>query len=133
MHNMLNPASRVASLLLLGGVFAASCVAQDTKLRPAESPRQISVFMIGDSTMADKPLIPAYPERGWGQLLPMYFKSEVRVENHAMNGRSTKSFIHEGRWDTVQKGLQAGDFVIIQFGHNDEKTNANRFAAPFGE
>ena len=61
----------------------------------------ITVHMIGDSTMANKPVIPANPERGWGQMLHMYFKDSVRVENYAQNGRSSKSFIAEGRWDKV--------------------------------
>jgi len=95
---------------------------------------RITLHMIGDSTMANKPVIPANPERGWGQMLYMYFKDSVRVENYAQNGRSTKTFIAEGRWDKVVAALKPGDFVIVQFGHNDEKTNdVNRGTAPFGE
>ncbi len=94
----------------------------------------ITLHLIGDSTMANKPVIPANPERGWGQMLSLYFKDSVRVENYAQNGRSSKSFIAEGRWDKVLAVLKPGDFVIIQFGHNDEKTNdVNRGTAPFGE
>jgi lysophospholipase L1-like esterase len=94
----------------------------------------IAVHMIGDSTMANKPVIPANPERGWGQMLHMYFNESVRVENYAQNGRSSKTFIAEGRWSKVVAALKPGDFVIIQFGHNDEKTNdVNRGTAPFGE
>jgi lysophospholipase L1-like esterase len=90
------------------------------------------VFMIGDSTMANKPLEPAQPERGWGQLLPLYFRDGVRVVNLAVNGRSSKSFRDEGRWEPVVKNLRKGDFVIIQFGHNDEKANdPKRYSAPF--
>ena len=92
------------------------------------------IHMIGDSTMADKPVIPANPERGWGQMLPVFFKDTVRVKNYARNGRSTKSFIAEGLWDKVVAELKPGDFVIIQFGHNDEKTgNPNVGTAPSGE
>lgn len=95
---------------------------------------RITVHMIGDSTMANKPIIPANPERGWGQLFQMYFKDSVSIENYAQNGRSTKTFIAEGRWNKVVAALKPGDFVIIQFGHNDEKTNdVNRGTAPFGE
>jgi lysophospholipase L1-like esterase len=84
--------------------------------------------------MANKPIIPANPERGWGQMLQMYFKDSVRVENYAQNGRSSKSFIAEGRWDKVVAAIKPGDFVIIQFGHNDEKTNdVKRGTAPFGD
>jgi lysophospholipase L1-like esterase len=92
-----------------------------------------TIFMIGDSTMADKPVIPANPERGWGQLLPLYFQDGVRIENHAVNGRSTKSFIDQNRWQTVTNRLRPGDYVIIQFGHNDEKIkDPRRYTEPFG-
>ena len=80
-----------------------------------------TIFMIGDSTMANKPLIPENPERGWGQMFGIYFKAGVRVENHSLNGRSSKSFRDEGHWSAVQNRLKPGDWVIIQFGHNDEK------------
>jgi beta-xylosidase/lysophospholipase L1-like esterase len=79
-----------------------------------------TIFLVGDSTMADKPNL-AHPERGWGQLLPERVLPPARVENHAVNGRSTKSFIDEGRWDAVVSRLRAGDWMIIQFGHNDQK------------
>lgn len=89
-----------------------------------------TIYLIGDSTMADKP-ITDNPERGWGQLLPAFFTDEVRIENHARNGRSTGSFIREGRWDTVTARLHAGDHVIIQFGHNDQsKQKGDRYTPP---
>ena len=92
-----------------------------------------TIFLVGDSTMANKPLIPENPERGWGQMLPPYFKAGVRVENHAMNGRSSKSFRDEGRWQAVEDKLKPGDWVVIQFGHNDEKDqDLARFTTPFG-
>lgn len=77
------------------------------------------LYLAGDSTMANKPL--DLPERGWGQSLATFFKDADTVQNHAMNGRSTLSFITEGRWEKIVTALQAGDAVIIQFGHNDEK------------
>lgn len=93
-----------------------------------------TLHLIGDSTMADKPKEPANPETGWGQALPVWLKPEAgRVVNYAMNGRSTQSFIHEGRWAKVVAALQPGDFVIIQFGHNDEKVDKPAvYAAPRG-
>jgi DNA sulfur modification protein DndE len=95
-------------------------------------PKTTRIFMIGDSTMADKPLADN-PERGWGQLLPQFFTDDVSIKNHAVNGRSTKSFIREGRWDSVMKYLQKDDWVFIQFGHNDsKKEDSNRYAAPGG-
>ncbi|MEO6721237.1 MAG: glycosyl hydrolase family 28 protein [Ferruginibacter sp.] len=91
--------------------------------------KKITIFLIGDSTMANKPL-EENPERGWGQLFPNYFTDEVAIENHAVNGRSTKSFINEHRWDTVMSRLNTGDFVMIQFGHNDSKVEDSTRSAP---
>ena len=79
------------------------------------------VHLAGDSTMATKPI--DSPERGWGMSLHGLFKDPAMVHNHAMNGRSTKSFINEGRWDRLASLLRPGDYVIIQFGHNDEKVD----------
>jgi DNA sulfur modification protein DndE len=94
-----------------------ACLALTLSLAAAHAaPR---VFLIGDSTMADKPL--DLPERGWGMALGAFLVDPAMVHNHAMNGRSTKSFIAEGRWSKVLAELQSGDFVLIQFGHNDEK------------
>ena len=70
--------------------------------------RRMTIFMIGDSTMADKPLADN-PERGWGQLFPKFLTGDVVIKNYAVNGRSTKSFIREGRWDSVMKYLQKDD------------------------
>ena len=81
--------------------------------------QQVSVYLIGDSTMSEKD-ISAYPEHGWGMPFSYFFDQTVKVENHARNGRSTRSFREEGRWDVVEQKLQAGDYVFIQFGHNDE-------------
>lgn len=81
----------------------------------------VTLFMVGDSTMADKTELEASPERGWGQLFPTYLTDDVVVQNHAKNGRSTKSFLAEGRWDEVMNRAKKGDIVIIQFGHNDTK------------
>lgn len=84
---------------------------------PAEKP--IKVFLVGDSTMSQKQ-VKAYPEAGWGMPFTFFWKPEVRVDNRAQNGRSTKSFINEKRWSSVMDSLREGDYVLIQFGHNDE-------------
>ena len=89
-----------------------------------------TVFMIGDSTMANKSLKGGAKERGWGMALQCYFDDFVRIDNHAVNGRSSKSFIDEGRWQTVVDKIQPGDYVFIQFGHNDEKPKADRHTDP---
>ncbi|HEY4286773.1 MAG TPA: pectinesterase family protein [Puia sp.] len=89
----------------------------------------ITVWLVGDSTMADKE-VKAYPETGWGMPFSYFFDSAVRVDNRAKNGRSTKSFISEGRWDAVEKGMRAGDYVLIQFGHNDEVPTKKTYTTP---
>ena len=94
------------------------------------SDRVITVYMIGDSTMANKSLDAGNQERGWGHVLGGYFTEDVRVENHAVNGRSSKSFINEGRWDAVVNKIRPGDYVFIQFGHNDEKADPKRHTDP---
>lgn len=90
----------------------------------------VTIFMIGDSTMANKDLTGRNPERGWGMVLPRYFTEEIRIDNHAVNGRSSKSFIDEGRWDKVLSRIKKGDYVFIQFGHNDEKPKPDRHTDP---
>ena len=92
----------------------------------------VSLFIVGDSTAADKPNPDRNPERGWGQLLPRFVDSAVAVRNFAVNGRSTKSFIDEGRWDAVLAQLHRGDYVLIEFGHNDEKVaDPARYTNPY--
>lgn len=87
--------------------------------------KQIKVYLVGDSTMSVKK-ISKYPEAGWGMPFSIFFDESVTVDNRAQNGRSTKSFIAEGRWKSITDSLKEGDYVFIQFGHNDEvKTKAN--------
>ena len=75
--------------------------------------------MIGDSTMSIKET-KAYPETGWGMPFVYFWDSTVSVDNRAMNGRSTRTFLEEKRWEPVVNNMQEGDYVFIQFGHNDE-------------
>ena len=90
-----------------------------------------TIFIIGDSTAAQKDLSKGSPERGWGMALQQYFDADfIRVDNHAVNGRSSKSFMDEGRWDRVLALIKPGDYVIIQFGHNDEKAQPERHTEP---
>lgn len=91
--------------------------------------KKVTVFLVGDSTMANKPL-DENPERGWGMYLSKYLTDDVEVQNHAVNGRSTKSFINEHRWDTILSRLREGDYVLIQFGHNDSKADDSTRSAP---
>lgn len=87
------------------------------------APQKINIWLIGDSTMAAKKS-ERDPESGWGVELAKLFKDEVVVHNHAASGRSSKSFVREKRWQAVLDSIQPGDYVIIQFGHNDEKPDS---------
>lgn len=98
---------RISILLLL---ISLNCLAQ----KP-------TIYGIGDSTMANKVKPDENPERGWGQMLPLFFNDNITIDNRAVNGRSTRSFITEKRWDAIYKILKPGDYVFIQFGHNDAK------------
>jgi lysophospholipase L1-like esterase len=105
------------SICLLTGVLATA-VQQKT-----------TVYLIGDSTMATK-AVSAYPETGWGMPFTTMFDSSVVVDNHAKNGRSTRTFISENRWQQVVDKLRPGDYVFIQFGHNDEsKEKTDRYTS----
>lgn len=115
---------KLLSSILISFLVALSASAQT----PADT---VTVFMIGDSTMANKPLANENQERGWGQMLPLMMQGAIKIDNHAVNGRSSKSFISEGRWQAVVDKIKPGDFVIIQFGHNDEKIkNKDRYTEP---
>jgi len=93
-------------------------------------PEQITVYLIGDSTIADKET-KTFPETGWGMPFRHFFDSTVRVENHAKNGRSTRTFLSENRWTPIVVTLKKGDYVFIQFGHNDEsKEKVDRYTSP---
>jgi lysophospholipase L1-like esterase len=124
---------QMAILLLAAAAFCGCATKPATATHSEPNQTGFTIFMIGDSTMADKPVNPPNPERGWGQMLPVYFKDGVRIENHAVNGQSSKSFLDEGRWEPILNQLKPGDYVIIEFGHNDEKKNdPKRYTEPFG-
>ncbi|MDR0981770.1 MAG: GDSL-type esterase/lipase family protein [Culturomica sp.] len=118
-------AIRILSLFILTIVLFA--FVSDEKKTPV-------IYMIGDSTMANKNLEKGNPERGWGHVLPGFLDKSIKVENHAVNGRSSKSFRAEGRWDKVIDKVKECDYVFIQFGHNDQKANDSaRYTNPEGE
>lgn len=85
------------------------------KVDAAINPKLPTLFIVGDSTLNSNA-----PMRGWGQELPQFFDlTKINVVNRAIGGRSSRSFQYEGRWDKVVADLKPGDFVILQFGHND--------------
>jgi lysophospholipase L1-like esterase len=109
--------------LVLSLIFVLNVFASDKE--------PIRVYLAGDSTMAEK-RAEKRPETGWGEMLQAYFDAEkVKIENHAQNGRSTRTFISENRWQAIVDKLQKGDYVFIQFGHNDQsKEKVDRYTPP---
>ena len=81
--------------------------------------KHIKIYLAGDSTMSIKDK-KSYPETGWGMPFAGFWDSTVTVDNRALNGRSTRSFMEEQRWSSIMNTLAEGDYVFIQFGHNDE-------------
>lgn len=96
----------------------------------AASRKQTTIFIVGDSTAANKDTTNGKQERGWGMMFQRCFNDRIRIDNHAVNGRSSLSFLNEGRWQKVLDLIQPGDYVIIQFGHNDEKSKPDRHTEP---
>ena len=90
------------------------------------------IFSAGDSTVQTND-ITTYPQTGIGQVFSLYIKEDVRICNYAKNGRSTKSFLDEGRLKPIEEQIKEGDYLFIQFGHNDEKIqDPARYTEPFG-
>jgi lysophospholipase L1-like esterase len=113
----------LSSLLML----AALLVGQTTAARGGT----VTIYLAGDSTMAQK-LPEKRPETGWGEMLGSFFQNgKVTIDNRAQNGRSTRTFIQEKRWQAIVEQLKEGDYVFIQFGHNDEaKEKVDRYTPP---
>ena len=107
--------------LALSGVFVFSALKPENKVK---------IFMIGGSTMANKDISGGKLERGWGMMLRSFFADDIIVDNYALNGRSSKSFITEGHWQRDFDQIKPGDYVFIQFGHNDEKKDTARHTEP---
>lgn len=95
-----------------------------------EHNRKTRIFLAGDSTMSVKE-VRAYPETGWGMPFVHFFDTSVVVDNRAKNGRSTRTFISEGLWKKLIDDVKEGDYVFIQFGHNDEsEQKIDRYTTP---
>ena len=118
---------KIKSILfsLVAGILFSACMQPVGK---------ITVYTIGDTTMAHKDTADRIPERGWAQVLQPFFDADsVIIDNRAVNGSSSKSFFDDGHWKTIVKQLKPGDYVFIQFGHNDEKSeDPKRYTDPKG-
>jgi lysophospholipase L1-like esterase len=96
----------------------------------ADTAKKTYIYMAGDSTMSIKE-VKDYPETGWGMPFSTFFADDIIVDNRAKNGRSTRTFISERRWQDILDELKAKDIVFIQFGHNDQsKHKTDRYTTP---
>jgi lysophospholipase L1-like esterase len=89
---------------------------ESLRIEPVDVP---TLYLAGDSTVTDQPQAPA---ASWGQMLPRFFAPDIAIANHAESGETLKSFVTELRLDKLLANLRAGDWVMIQFGHNDQKS-----------
>ncbi|MFF1285145.1 rhamnogalacturonan acetylesterase [Streptomyces sp. NPDC058299] len=115
----------------LTAVAAAPLALGVTGTARAAGHRTRTLYIAGDSTAAPKTADEA-PETGWGMALPFFLHQGVTVADHAVNGRSSKSFLDEGRLDAVLAVIRPGDLLLVQFAHNDEKaTDPARYTEPW--
>ena len=113
---------KIIEMLFAAAVFTGVAVSDTTSF---------SIYVVGDSTVQTyKDNV--YPQTGWGQVLGYFFDaSRVNVLNYAIGGRSSRTFIEEGRLDEVKGKLQKGDYLFVQFGHNDrDYSKAARYVEP---
>lgn len=103
-------------------IFCLSVFAYSNTSQQVEKKRKVKVLLAGDSTMQDVDHSRSL-DWGWGQVLPCYFDDTIEIINFARGGRSTRSFTEEGRWDKLIAEAGSGDYVFIQFGHNDAAEN----------
>lgn len=89
-----------------------------------------TLFLLGDSTCAIKRK-EVFPETGWGESFSTYLADGWKIDNRALNGRSSKSFLDEGLFGSVLDSVKDGDAAIIQFGHNDSKPDPERYSTPY--
>lgn len=131
-HHHLTRRSLLAGLASVP--FAAAVAGQaaaDAPDQPEHPFPHRTIFVAGDSTAAPKSAAKA-PETGWGMALPYHLADRITVANHARNGRSSKSFVDEGRLEAILAALREGDVVVVQFGHNDQKaTDVLRYTEPW--
>jgi lysophospholipase L1-like esterase len=120
---------RVGLLTFLMVLVAAGlCPTVAMAAKKADQP--VTVYLAGDSTVASYPASRA-PLTGWGQVLERFFTDAITVKNEAVSGRSSKSFIDEGRLTAILNAIQPGDYLFIQFAHNDEKSaDPKRYTEP---
>lgn len=127
------PAVESFSIRVDGGSLLLSFTGAAPRINMLEirpDPEARVLYLAGDSTVTDQGEA-GFPYAGWGQYLPERFKAGIAVENRALSGRSSKSFMDEGHWERILATLRVGDYVMAQFGHNDAKPDPARRTEPF--
>lgn len=126
MHSSSFKAALILVAVLAGGCASTPAPTNHAGFQPEPGePGHVTLHMIGDSTMT------MYkeerrPQMGWGEKMPAFLKDDVKVINWALGGRSSRSFYYEeSRWPSIRPQIRTGDYVLIQFGHNDQKNGAN--------
>ncbi|WP_378187354.1 rhamnogalacturonan acetylesterase [Aquimarina sp. W85] len=118
-------------IFIVALILLYSCKESTIQDTMEELNKGFTIYTIGDSTMANKPNPNENPERGWGQMLHLFFNDTIIINNYAVNGRSTRSFRNLKHWSKVYDSLEDGDYVFIQFGHNDSKIkDSSRYTNP---
>lgn len=97
-------------------------------LNVEKAEKAVTVYLAGDSTVCDQL---EEPWAGWGQMFPCFFEKGIAIDNHAQSGRATKSFIHEGRLKEILRIIKEGDYLFIQFAHNDQKPESPVYTKPY--
>lgn len=121
---------KMISIALLGIIFSIITV-HSLSAKDSRKEGETWIYIAGDSTAATYPEKRA-PRTGWGQVLEPLLDENIQVINKAKSGRSSKSFIAEGRLDDILSEIQPNDYLFIQFGHNDAKVeSAERYTEPF--
>ncbi|MET7295213.1 rhamnogalacturonan acetylesterase [Streptomyces griseoloalbus] len=115
----------------VAGIGVPLALAMNGTARATAGRRSRTLYIAGDSTAAQK-YADAAPETGWAMALPFLLHRHLTVANHAVNGRSSKSFVDEGRLDPILSSIRPGDLLLIQFAHNDEKAeDPSRYTEPW--
>jgi len=126
MKSLLGKKIHIIGMVCLLGIVCFTFFSFQREIAPP------TVFLIGDSTMSSrKDPVEVEPSRGWGEVFDDFFDPQMSIRNYAVGGRSSRSYISEGRWEKVLGELVPGDFVLIQFGHNDRQVkDPKRFSNP---
>ncbi|MBT2400141.1 rhamnogalacturonan acetylesterase [Streptomyces sp. ISL-100] len=119
-----------ASLGAGAGLYLPGTAAAESRRTATGAAATATVYIAGDST-AQTYRAGYYPEAGWGQTLPGFFTQNVTIANHAIGGRSSRSFIEQGRLAAIHRAIRPGDYLCVQFGHNDATvSNPDRYTSP---